>query len=42
MLDMCEGLFDDNFEKALEDTLVSMTGKKRLKKDITKIVESCA
>lgn len=42
MLDMCEGLLDENFEKAIEDTIVSMQGKKRMKKEITGIVESCA
>ena len=42
MLDMCEGLLDENFEKAIEDTIVSMQGKKRMKKEITGIVESWA
>lgn len=28
MLDMCEGLLDENFEKALEETVGSMQSKK--------------
>jgi hypothetical protein len=42
MLEMCQRLFDEDFESVLEDSLQVLRGRKEVKREITHLVEKCA